>query len=92
MTALTEEQIAVTLGKVAGWTYEERRLQKSFVQPNLRKAAEFAAEVSKLAEKHRHHPELHLTHTGVTVLLSTESEGGVTGKDFLLAEEIEKLR
>ena len=90
MTALSEEQIAVFLGKLNGWKYEDRSLRKGFKCRDFRQATEFAVALAKTGEKENHYPELVIKENIITVTLFTPSENGVTGKDFLLAEQFEK--
>jgi 4a-hydroxytetrahydrobiopterin dehydratase len=91
MTKLNEEQISVYLSKVPGWKFAGNALSKSFQLPGFREAIRFVNQIADLAEKDNHHPDLLIRYRSVTVTLSTHKEGGVTGKDFLLAEQIEKL-
>jgi 4a-hydroxytetrahydrobiopterin dehydratase len=44
-----------------------------------------------LAEAADHHPDLEVSWGRVIVKLSTHSAGGITGKDFALAREIERI-
>ncbi len=50
----------------------------------------FANRVADLAERADHHPDILINYREVTLTLSTHSEGGITQKDFNLAEEVEK--
>jgi 4a-hydroxytetrahydrobiopterin dehydratase len=47
--------------------------------------------VAILAEKADHHPDILIQYKNVTLTLSTHSQGGLTGKDFKLAGEIDAL-
>ncbi|MDB5440608.1 MAG: 4a-hydroxytetrahydrobiopterin dehydratase [Caulobacteraceae bacterium] len=53
-------------------------------------AMRFMAEVARTAELLDHHPEWSNVYNRVEVLLSTHSEGGVTGMDLALARAIDK--
>jgi 4a-hydroxytetrahydrobiopterin dehydratase len=37
-----------------------------------------------------HHPDIDVRYTTITMVLSTHSAGGLTRKDFALAEQIER--
>ena len=91
MTRLTEEQISVSLGRIPGWKHEDSKLCKTYQLPSFRSAVEWVSAIADLAEKENHHPELLIRFRKVTVTLSTHDKSGITGKDFLLAEQIEKL-
>ena len=45
--------------------------------------------IAEVAEKMDHHPDVDIRYTKVTCTLSTHSAGGITAKDFRLAEEID---
>jgi 4a-hydroxytetrahydrobiopterin dehydratase len=47
--------------------------------------------IGHLAEAAFHHPDLEVSYAAVIVRLATHSAGGVTGKDFALAREIEAV-
>lgn len=55
-------------------------------------ALRFVNEVGGLAERANHHPDI-LLHdwNEVRLSLSTHSEGGLTGADFALAQQIDEL-
>ena len=91
MTALNEEQITVFLGKLTGWRHDDDALCKTYPCSSFRQAAEFAVGLAAICEQEGHYPELKLTEKQVSVSLSTTAAGGVTGKDFLLAERFDKL-
>jgi 4a-hydroxytetrahydrobiopterin dehydratase len=50
----------------------------------------FVNQVADFAEQADHHPDILINYRKVTLTLSTHSEGGLTQKDFDLAEKIEK--
>ncbi|WP_040948402.1 4a-hydroxytetrahydrobiopterin dehydratase [Gorillibacterium massiliense] len=91
MTRLTEEQISVSLGRIPGWKQEDGKLCKTFSLPGFRDAVQWVVRIADLAERENHHPELLIRYRKVTITLTTHDKGGITGKDFLLAEQIEKL-
>ena len=47
----------------------------------------FVNKVAKLAERACHHPNIDVRWNKVTLTLSTHSAGGLTEKDFALAEK-----
>lgn len=90
MTAkLSEEQVAVYVGKLADWSYEHDALVKTFPCRNFQEAVRVAGEIAVLAEEADHHPELCIRQNLLTVSLTTHDSGGVTGKDFSLAGQID---
>jgi 4a-hydroxytetrahydrobiopterin dehydratase len=61
-------------------------LQKSFKFSDFNAAFGFMARVALAAEQMNHHPEWFNVYNRVDVTLSTHDAGGVTEKDFKLAE------
>jgi len=78
---------------LAGWTYDADRngIAKRFAFADFGAAFAFMTRVALEAEKADHHPEWSNVWNRVDILLSTHSEGGVTGKDIALARRIERI-
>jgi 4a-hydroxytetrahydrobiopterin dehydratase len=91
MSKLSENQIAVYLGKLPDWKFENDSLTKTYKTGDFRSSIRFVQAIADLAEAANHHPELLISYRNVTVKLSTHDTHGVTGKDFSLAQEIEAL-
>jgi 4a-hydroxytetrahydrobiopterin dehydratase len=88
---LREDQIAIELTKLDGWSRAGKEIRKSWEFKDFVKAMEFLNAVAVLAEKHNHHPDITIRWNKVDLTLSTHSAGGLTPLDFELAEEIEKI-
>ena len=52
----------------------------------------FVQSVALRAEKMNHHPDIDIRWNTVTLTLSTHSAGGLTEKDFALAQQINELK
>lgn len=91
MHLLNKEQISAELKKLQGWSFDQNAISKEFQLKDFIEASSFAASVGLEAEKIDHHPDI-LMHSWnkVKITISTHSAGGVTEKDFQLAEKIEK--
>jgi len=89
---LNEEQIQDALSRIADWGREGDWLTRDMKFDNFKGAMEFVNRVADEAEAMDHHPDI-LIHDWNKVRLSvmTHSEGGLTGKDFKLAERINEL-
>jgi 4a-hydroxytetrahydrobiopterin dehydratase len=48
----------------------------------------FVNRVADLAEAADHHPDIDIRYSRVTLVLSTHDAGGLTARDFALAEKI----
>ncbi|HET9429400.1 MAG TPA: 4a-hydroxytetrahydrobiopterin dehydratase [Allosphingosinicella sp.] len=91
MAKLTDEERAEALGGLPGWTYDDARsgIAKSFRFADFGEAFGFMARVALAAEKADHHPDWSNSWNRVDILLTTHSEGGVTGNDIGLARLID---
>ena len=90
MSKLSLQEIEEKLKALQGWQLDGEVISKKFTLPSFPQAMRFVNQVADLAEKADHHPDIHIDYRRVTLTLSTHSEGGITQKDFLLAEEIER--
>ena len=92
MAVLTEKQIAGLLRSTRGWKRRGSEIQKIFVHKDFVRAMGFVQSVALLAEKMNHHPDIDIRWNKVILSLSTHSAGGLTEKDFALAEQINTLK
>jgi 4a-hydroxytetrahydrobiopterin dehydratase len=91
MAALTLEAIQSGLSKLVGWAYEGKELHKKFTFKSFLPGIEFVNQIAAAAEDAGHHPDITINYNVVGITLSTHSEGGVTVKDFDLAEKIDHI-
>lgn len=89
---LGEEQIKDRLSRLADWRREGDWLMRELKFENFKAALEFVNRVADEAEDMDHHPDI-LIHgwNNVRLSVTTHSEGGLTEKDFKLAERINAL-
>lgn len=66
-------------------------LRKDFSFKDFKEAFSFMTAVASKAEEMGHHPEWFNVYNQVHVELTTHDEGGVTEKDFLMAEFMNKF-
>jgi len=93
---LTSEEMTKRLDLLNGsldvvWTLAAGKLSKTFVFANFIEAFGFMSKVALYAEKIDHHPEWSNVYKTVKVQLVTHEVGGITEKDFDLAEKMEAL-
>jgi 4a-hydroxytetrahydrobiopterin dehydratase len=92
MTRLTAEEIGSRLTTLPGWDVREGLLSKTFTVRSFAHGVVFIGAIAQFAEAANHHPDVSLhAYNQVTIKLVTHSEGGVTDKDFALAELIDAL-
>ena len=73
------------------WLNKNNKLEKEFTFTTYKEALHFINQVGEIAEELRHHPTVINTYTRVRLELFTHDSGGVTDKDFELAEKIDAL-
>ena len=73
------------------WSVKEEKLNREFKFPNFILAFGFMTQVAILAEKADHHPEWSNVYNRVVINLTTHDAGGISKKDFELAQKISQL-
>jgi len=93
MPLLTQDEITKNLSSVSGWVKDGNQIAKLFQLKDFAVALVFVNKVGAEAEKMNHHPDIFIhSWNKVKITISTHSEGGITKKDFQLAEKIEELK
>lgn len=91
MIALTNQQILEHLKSLNNWIYVNNSISKEFLFKDFIGAISFVNSVALEAEKMDHHPDILIYGWNkVKINISTHSAGGVTEKDFQLAQKIEE--
>ncbi|MBF0253104.1 MAG: 4a-hydroxytetrahydrobiopterin dehydratase [Candidatus Omnitrophica bacterium] len=77
---------------IDGWTLVNNiKLSKDFRFSSFREAINFVDKIADLAEEEGHHPAIFVTYNRVTLTLLTNSIGGLSENDFILAAKIDRL-
>ena len=74
---------------LAHWSVRDGSLFRAYQTADWRSSMMIANAIAHLAEAAWHHPELRISWGRVEVWLTTHSDGGITDKDFALAQRIE---
>lgn len=91
MTTLTNQQILDHLKNLKNWIYVNNSISKEFHFKDFIEAMSFVNTLALEAEKMDHHPDILIYGWNkVKINISTHSAGGVTEKDFQLAQKIEE--
>lgn len=89
---LSSPEINVRLNKLIGWNLNNLTIEKEFIMKDFKSVLAFVNKVGETAENMDHHPDIFIhSWNKVKFTISTDSEGGLTEKDFNLAERIESL-
>lgn len=73
------------------WSLEDGQIVRTIETGSWQRTLLLANAIGFAAEAAWHHPELLLSYPRLRVTLSTHDAGGITDKDFDLAERIESL-
>ncbi len=86
---LNDAQIQETLQKIQGWQLKDGAIVKLYKFKDFLESMAFANRVATLAEDADHHPDILIRWNKVTLTMVTHSAGGLTEKDFALAQAID---
>jgi 4a-hydroxytetrahydrobiopterin dehydratase len=93
MALLNDEEIKKGLKDLNDWKQSGKEIGKEFKLKDFRAALSFVNDIGKEAEEMNHHPDILIhSYNKVRVTISTHSEGGITPKDFKLAQKIESAQ
>ena len=87
-----EEEINAELnGVLAHWYYERGWIRRKYKTSGWKSTLMVVNTIGHIAEAAWHHPDLSISYAFVIVKLQNHAAKGITEKDFLLAQEIEKV-
>ena len=89
---LSSHEINVKLNKLIDWKLNNQSIEKDFSKKDFKSALAFVNKVGEAAENMDNHPDIFIhSWNKIKFTISTHKEGGLTDKDFILAEKIEHL-
>ena len=91
MTLFKKEQIDREMRVVPDWTHHGKTLVRDFKLDDFLMSIAFVRRIAKRAEKFQHHPGILIEYDRVTLTFTTEDADGLTEKDFIMAEECDKI-
>ncbi|WP_134682951.1 4a-hydroxytetrahydrobiopterin dehydratase [Brevibacillus migulae] len=93
MSKLTLEQVKFNLGKIPGWKLVDHplALSRTFSCDDFHSAVRLINQIAEYIGQDHEHLEIKLMDNQLTLTLSTRKANGLTGKDFALAQTINKL-
>jgi 4a-hydroxytetrahydrobiopterin dehydratase len=86
---LDEAGIQEKLARLSGWARAGDAIRKEYKFADFAEAMGFVARVALRAERMDHHPDILISYSRVTLTLSSHDAGGLTERDFRLAEQID---
>ena len=90
-TPYTDAQIAEQLSAIPAWSYKDQAIRRTYETDGWPITLMLVNALGFVAEAADHHPDLTVTYRRVAVTLSTHSAGGVTAKDFALAQKFDEV-
>jgi 4a-hydroxytetrahydrobiopterin dehydratase len=91
MPALPAKEITLQLKAVPDWSKRAKTIGRTFKFDGFMTGITFVRRIAKLAQKINHHPDIDIRFDKVTLTLTTHDEGGITKKDFTLAEQCDEV-
>ena len=88
---LSSEAIGCKLAELDSWNLDTDSLTRLFVFDDFVQAFAFMTQVAVLAQAMNHHPEWFNVYNRVDIHLTTHDVGGLSERDFLLAQQINTL-
>ncbi|TBN06687.1 4a-hydroxytetrahydrobiopterin dehydratase [Hyunsoonleella flava] len=91
MNRLSKEDIEAKLLRFPDWEYFDNAIHAEFEFENFKDCFSAMSRIAFECEALNHHPNWSNVYNVLTISLSTHDAGGVTNKDFKLAEAIETI-
>ncbi|HSR59132.1 MAG TPA: 4a-hydroxytetrahydrobiopterin dehydratase [Robiginitalea sp.] len=91
MEKLTARAIEEALKELPGWEYRDQALVTVFEFADFKEAFTAMSRIAFECEAQQHHPDWSNVYNELEIRLTTHDAGGVTEKDFRLAQTIETL-
>jgi 4a-hydroxytetrahydrobiopterin dehydratase len=88
---LTNLEVAERMASVPEWNLGEDVISREFEFADFVESLAFVYRVAALAEEHDHHPDIFISYNHVRLDLSTHRVGGLSEKDFALAQAVDGL-
>ncbi|NOT07802.1 MAG: 4a-hydroxytetrahydrobiopterin dehydratase [Gemmatimonadales bacterium] len=87
---LAPAEVEARVAPLAPWRFDDGALRRTYQTDGWRGSMLVANAIAFICEAADHHADLLVTWPKVSVVLSTHSAGGITAKDFEVAELIER--
>jgi 4a-hydroxytetrahydrobiopterin dehydratase len=89
MPKLNPDEITAKLRTLPGWELKGDAIVKQYTFKEFMDGIRFINRIAEIAEQMDHHPDMTVNYRRITFTLSTHDQGGITEKDFKLANAIE---
>ncbi|HLG23092.1 MAG TPA: 4a-hydroxytetrahydrobiopterin dehydratase [Candidatus Manganitrophaceae bacterium] len=90
MGLLSMDEVKRKVHDLKGWELSDNVIQKKYSFKSFKGSMAFVNKVAELADSVDHHPDIIINYNRVILKLTTHSQGGITDKDFNLAQMIDR--
>jgi 4a-hydroxytetrahydrobiopterin dehydratase len=88
---ISVKQVSRHLKAVPNWSKRARTILRTFKFEGFLEGLDFVNRIGRKAQKMNHHPDIDIRYNKVTLKLTTHDKGGLTTKDFSLAEQCDEI-
>jgi len=88
---LDDDDVSARLAGMPAWARSSNRLRRTLRFSDFTEAVAFVDRLVEPANAQDHHPDVSIHWNEVTLTLWTHASGGLTERDFRLAETINRL-
>lgn len=88
---LNAAEIDNAMASLQNWKRVEQMIHRDFKFKNFIEAFGFMSQVALIAESINHHPNWSNVYNKVSIELTTHDVGGLSEKDFILAQKIDTI-
>lgn len=85
---MSTQEVEAGLKELPGWDLKDQKLHRELKFKNFVPAFGFMTQAAIIAEKMNHHPEWSNVYSRVNIDLTTHEAGGISQRDFELAQEM----
>ncbi|MER8043453.1 4a-hydroxytetrahydrobiopterin dehydratase [Streptomyces sp. NPDC094032] len=88
---LSQKEIEDRLRELPGWSLDGDRITRTYRLADHFAATALVVHVASIQQELDHHSDLTLGYNSVALSVNTHTVGGVTDKDFTLADRVEAV-
>jgi 4a-hydroxytetrahydrobiopterin dehydratase len=90
MSTLKPTAIRQAMKRIPEWSRRGSTIRRTYQFKDFVEAMKFVNRVARRAERAWHHPDIDIRWNKVSLALTTHDAGGLTDKDFTLAEAFDR--
>ena len=91
MSLIEEKNMNEMLGKMNGWTFNDKSIRKTYSFTSYMDGINFISRLAVEAEKTNHHPDMIVGWCKVVVTFTSHDKGGVTEQCIMMAKKSDSI-